>query len=115
MNSFAITYTDKNRKRLLKEYENVEAFIDKYEAQAIIPELKEYALEENDEMEWDEDQYNTSRSMINGRLKALIARNLWNTSAYYQVFNREWPTYKKALSILREDDYSKYNLARSEF
>jgi carboxyl-terminal processing protease len=115
MNSFAITYTDKNRKKLLKEFNNVEEYIQNFDVREAIPEFKEYALEEDEEIDWDEEQYDISARMIEGRLKALIARNLWDTSAYYQVFNPEWPAYKNALKILEENRYAKYNLARSEF
>jgi carboxyl-terminal processing protease len=115
MNSFAITYTNKNRKKLLKSYENVKAFKNGFEVNEVIPEFKEYAENESDEIEWTEEQYATSKEMINGRLKALIARNLWDYSAYFEVFNPMWPAYQAALEVLEEDNYSEYNLAKSEF
>jgi hypothetical protein len=53
--------------------------------------------------------------MIKGRLEAMIARNLWDYSAYYQVFNPYWPAYQQALEVLQEDRYKEFKLAKSEF
>jgi carboxyl-terminal processing protease len=115
MNSFAITYTNKNRKKLLKSYPDVKAFNSGYEVGEVIPEFREYAENESDEIEWTDEQYAISEEMIKGRLKALIARNLWDYSAYFEVFNPMWPAYQAALEILEEDNYNEYNLAKSEF
>lgn len=115
MNSFAITYTNRNRKKLLKTYQDVGAFKDGFEIDEVIPEFKEYAENESDEIKWTDDQYAISEEMIKGRLKALIARNLWDYSAYFEVFNPMWPTYQAALEILEKDNYKEYNLAKREF
>ena len=115
MNSFAITYTNRNRKKLMKAYEDVTSFKDNFDMDPVISEFKEYAENESDEIEWTDDQYKTSEKMIKGRLKALIARNLWDYSAYFEVFNPMWPAYKAAIDILEKDDYADYNLAKREF
>jgi len=115
MNTYAITYTNKNRKKLMKSFANVTAYNKGFEMEDVIPDFKAYAEKESDEIEWTDEQYAISESMIKGRLKALIARNLWDYSAYFEVFNPMWPAYQAALEILEEDNYSEYNLARSEF
>ncbi|MFT5595339.1 MAG: carboxyl-terminal processing protease [Flammeovirgaceae bacterium] len=113
MNSFAITYTNKQRKKLLKEFGDVGAYVDGFDIDMAVTELKEYAAREDEEIDWSEEEFNTSRKMIEGRLKALIARNLWDYSAYYQVFNPYWGTYIKAIEILKENDYNEFKLADS--
>lgn len=115
MNSFALTYTNKNRKKLLKSYDDVKAFQDGFDVNDVIPKFKVYAEKESEEIEWNDEEYATSEKMITGRLKALIARNLWDYSAYFEVFNPIWPAYQTALEILEEDNYNEYNLAKSEF
>jgi carboxyl-terminal processing protease len=115
MNSFAITYTNKYRKKLLKEYSDVESYIEGFDIATAVAEMKDYAEKEDDEIDWNEEQFNQSKEMIEGRLKAIIARNLWDYSAYYQVFNPYWNTYNKAIEILKEDGYSEFRLADSQF
>ncbi len=115
MNSFAITYTNRNRKKLMKTHSTVEEYIANYDVSEIIPDLKEYALEEDNELDWNEEDFDRSKDMIEGRLKALIARNLWDFSAYYQVFNPYWGTYNKALELLQQGDYEEFNLAQNRF
>ncbi len=109
MNSFAITYTNTNRKKMHKTYEDVDSFIFAFDIATIIPEFKAYAEQEG--IEWKDEELHISKDMIQGRLKAMIARNLWDYSAYYQVFNPYWPSYQTALDVLNKDLYEGYNLA----
>jgi carboxyl-terminal processing protease len=113
MNSFAITYTNKNRKKLMKEYPDVSSYIEGFDMDEVMVELKDYAADE--EIEWDEEQYLRSEKMIKGRVKALIARNLWDYSAYYQVFNPYWDTFNRAVEILENDLYGEFKLAEHRF
>lgn len=115
MNTFAITYANKNRKQLLKTYPTVVKFIDEFDMNPVIEEFKAYTAAEDPDIDWNAEHYAASEKMIKGRLEALIARNLWNTSAYYQVFNPYWPGFSHAVEILNDNSYKNYNLARSEF
>lgn len=113
MNSFAITYANANRKKLLRAYPNVKSYKADFDIEPVIEELKIYAA--NEEVEWDEEGYAKAKVMIDGRLKALIARSLWDYSAYFEVFNPYWKTYRTALEVLEKDTYNTYNLAKTEF
>lgn len=113
MNSFAITYTNAHRKKILKIHPTVEQFIAGFDMEPVVEAMKEYA--KNEDIEWDEEGYQKSKVMVDGRLKALIARNLWDYSAYYQVFNPYWKTYQTAVNVLEKNTYSNYKLADSEF
>ncbi|MEM9053469.1 MAG: S41 family peptidase [Bacteroidota bacterium] len=115
MNSFAITYTNKNRKKLLKEFSDVNSFIAGFDIASAMADFQEYSEKEDEEIDWNEEDLNKSEEMIKGRLMALVARNLWDYSAYYQVFNPYWSTYNKALELLQEDDYNEFNLAETKF
>ncbi len=114
LNTFAISYTNQHREALNKKYPTVESYIEGFGMDAVIEELKEYTLVEDPDFEWDEEEFIHSKPMIEGRLKALIARNLWDISAYYQVFNPYWQTYHKALDILKDNRYETFNLAKIE-
>lgn len=101
-NSFTLSYSE-NQKALLKEkYTTVAEFEKGFEcSQPLMDEFFAHASKEG--VEYDEEQYMKSKTMIDNRLKAMIARNIWDTSAYYQVFNPQWPTYQKALSVLKDN------------
>ena len=58
---------------------------------------KTFTAKEDSTIAWTEEQYEDSKDMISGRLQALIARNLWDYSAYYQVFNPYWPAFSHAV------------------
>lgn len=115
MNTFALTYTNKNRKKLLNEFPSVVDFQSGFDIDATMLDFKDYSINESDEIDWTAEDFNVSKKMIEGRLKAMIARNLWDASAYYQIFNPYWPAYQNALEILQDDQYKSFNLAKSEF
>lgn len=113
MNTFAIWYTNQNRKKFKSTYPDVESYIANFDMDPVIAEFKDFAVKENDKIEWTDSAYTHSEQMIKGRLKALIARNLWDYSAYYQVFNPYWPAFSHAVKILDDGSYKNYNLAKS--
>lgn len=114
MNNFALTYTNKNRRSLLKNYPTVQDFISKFPIEAVMEEFKAFTAKEDESIDWSEEDFERSKDVIVGRLEALIARNLWNYSAYYQVFNPYWPAYKEAVEILKSNNYNTYNLANTK-
>jgi len=109
-NQFALDYTEKNRKSLEKEFRTVNEFIAGFESDDELME-KFWAFADKEGVSFDEEQYLKSEFLITNRLKALIARNLWDTSAYYQVFNPFWPAYSNAISLLQDNTYNAVNLA----
>lgn len=115
MNSFAISYTNSHRKALKKAYPTPEAFAEGFDVSEIMDEFEAYALSEDEDFDWNAEDFIHSKDMIEGRTKALIARNLWDYSAYYQVFNPYWGAYQKALELLTENRYGEFNLAKNEF
>jgi carboxyl-terminal processing protease len=113
LNDFAFNIVDADRKNLIAKYPTVNDFINGFTfSEDQIKNL--IAAAEKEEVKYNETEYLKSKSMIEGRLKALIAKDLWTISAYYQVFNPQWPTYRKAIELLKEGDFKKYNLAKIE-
>ena len=55
---------------------------------------------------FDEAQYLHSLPLISTQLKALIARDLWDTDQYYQVMNTMDPVVSQALRVLNDGVYS---------
>jgi carboxyl-terminal processing protease len=53
-------------------------------------------------------QFEKSKSLIKMQIKALIARDFWNTSEYYQIINGENDALKKAIEIIENSkEYDK--------
>jgi len=61
-----------------------------------------YATEED--LEYDKEDFDISREHIRLVLKAYVARDLWNSSEFYQVFNANNPSVLKAIEVLNGQD-----------
>lgn len=98
---YAMNYMDTHRKSLEKRYKT----IDQYKAQFQVDDAMMQALKERgdaDEVEYDAEEATQSRDMIARQLKALIARDLFDMSAYFQVMNPIDPVYLKAIEIIND-------------
>lgn len=105
---------DLNRKELLQTYPTVEEYITNFEvSEKLLQDLIDAAT--NDKIEFKEVEYNKSKNLIKKRLKALMARDLYETSAFYKVVNQESDIFNKALQILQNGgEYNKLlNLPRT--
>jgi carboxyl-terminal processing protease len=105
MNSFALSYVDANRKALLAKYPDVTSFNRNFSIDENIEELFKQAGEQEGVIR-DEVGYEKAKELMHLRLKALMARDLWNTTAYFQVINPSNPldrSYQVAVRALNED------------
>ncbi|MCC6599434.1 MAG: S41 family peptidase [Crocinitomicaceae bacterium] len=111
---WALTYSDANREKLLKQFPDLTKFIAEFQ----IPEsgLDELiGMAEEKEVPFNEEQYNTSKHAIKIQLKALIARSLYDNESFYRVINDLNPSLKTAVEVLKNGTFDKKNLAYSEF
>jgi carboxyl-terminal processing protease len=110
LNEFALTYVDKNRKKLLAAYDTITVFKSGFETDSLF--MKEFfAFAEKREVKKDEAGYGRSRKLLETQLKALVARDLWNSTAYFQIINDINDTYNKALECFRENLFDKMKIA----
>ena len=107
LNQFIISYIDKNRKELTTTYKNnVTTFLDDFTVNdKLLKELISFA--EKDKVKYNEEQFKKSEPIIKEQLKALIARDIFDMTAYYRVMNQFNDSYSKALEII--NDPQKYN------
>ncbi len=102
---FILDYLDKNREKLLNEYNDFDSFLRKFEiTESFFNDFLAYA--ESEKVEKDEDALEKSGNDIKMLLKAYIARDIWNTSAFFQVYNTTNPALDKAIEIF--NDWDKY-------
>lgn len=123
LNNFVLNYLDKNRSALEKKY-NSNGNDKKKEAgfalfkqmfQLTDADLKEVTdAGEKEKVEFNEEQFTQSKPLIKKQLKAMIARDLWNTSEYYQIMNDENPIFLKGVEALRDKELYKKGMAPKE-
>ena len=96
---FVLSYVDDHRSEFLRDYPSIQQFRDGFlVTQEIMDELTTYASEQD--LAFEDEDYKTSADHIMLIMKAYIARDLWNTSEFYQIVNKENPNVKKALEVL---------------
>ncbi len=100
--SETLKYVDYNRKALRKEYKSLDDFKERF----IVPEsLLECVYAEGEALKLaprDEEERQATLPMLTLQLKALIARDLWNMTAYYDILNAANHIVQKAVAILKE-------------
>ncbi len=110
LNDFTYAYVDEHRAELLKSYTDVFAFKQNF---ILTDEFmnKFMALAEKKNVKKDEKGYATSEKLIKTQLRALIARDLWNTNAYYVIINDINPFLIKAMQAFDDHTFEKMKIA----
>lgn len=109
-NEFTISYLDKNRQTLLDRYEGLQNFKDTFEIDDALYDEFLAKAEKLEVTRKEDDEFYYPDEDIKIQLKALIARNLWGTNAYFEVINQIDDELIIALEILR--DGSKFSELR---
>ena len=103
LNFFTLNYVDDNRGALFAEYPDIEAFLNDFQVDDDMLEgLTRYAVEED--IPLDEEGFQVSRERIRLIVKAFLARDLWNTSEFYEVLNSSSPSVLKAREVLESHE-----------
>lgn len=97
-----LKYIDKNRKRLRAEYPTFADFKARYEVPEEALKLLQAEADKMKVKPADEDERQRSLPRIRLHLKALVARDLWDMSEYFEIMNTENPLVQKALELMEE-------------
>lgn len=119
LNDFVLNYMEKNRTKLETQYQvkndkKKELGFEDYLKNFNITDADLKAIKEagdKEKVEFNEDQYKQSQSIIKKQIKAMIARDLWDTSEYYQIMNEENPIFKKGVEALQDKELYKKGMA----
>ena len=99
-----LRYVDNHRKELQSRWTSFADFKANYEVpQALIDAIVAEG-EKQDVKPRDEAEKEKTLPYLRVQLKALIARDLWDMSEYFSVFNEQSAMVKKALEVLAGDD-----------
>ncbi len=105
-NSYSLTYVDENREDILEDYPTFADFKKKFEVdKKFMNKFMKYAQEQDEEMEIDNKELETSESIIKLRMKALIAQNIWGYNEFYQIYNDSNEILQKAIEVIESDEY----------
>ena len=109
-NMFVLNYVDQNREKLKAEYSGFSKFRNQFElTPEIFGELLEFA--KKDGIEPLPEELEKSEKLISVQLKGLIARDLWDTSEYFEIVNESDETFKTAVKIISNQNlYDQYIL-----
>ena len=109
INEFILDYMEDNRTILKEKYIDVASFKTSFNVEdEILSDFIEFA--EKNEIEKNEEQIKKSKLLITIRLKALIARNLWDTSAFFQITNELNDSYLEAIEQINSNKFKKEKL-----
>ena len=99
-------YIERHRQELKEKYKDFKSFDKKFEIDDDFMEDVR-ALADKEKIDFDEAAYTRSLPLIKTQLKALIARDLWDMSEYFQVMNATDRTVQQALKVLNEGAYER--------
>lgn len=107
-NRFVLNYVDQNRDQLKTAYPNFQKFKSSFEmTPEIISQLLKFA--ETDSVDSKNGGPEKSMELIGVQFKGLIARDLWDTSEYFEIVNESDQTFQVAIKIISNPNlYDQY-------
>ena len=98
-----LKYIDANRKKLKKQYATFEEFNANYEVpQSFVDDVIARGAEAKVKPK-DDEELKTTLPYLRTQLKALVARDLWDMTEYFQVMNETSDIVQKAVSLMTEN------------
>ena len=98
---YSLRYIDNNRNTLKKTYPSFQEFNSKYQVpQSLIDSILAAAEKQNVKAK-DEEEMKRTLPYLRLQLKALIARDLWDMTEYFQVMNEENHIVQKGLEVIQ--------------
>ncbi|MCB0506906.1 MAG: PDZ domain-containing protein [Bacteroidetes bacterium] len=114
INQFILSYVDKNRNNLEKLYPTLDKFIAGFNTDStFMNDFYAFAKTKNAVPDSAEN-YANSIPMLQVQLKGILAQNLWNSSAYYQVTNPLNPIFVRALQAFTDGSFKEHNIETFE-
>ena len=96
-----LTYIDQHRRTLKKQYADFADFNARFEIpQAVIDKMVDEAREQKI-VPKDEAELQQTLPQLRLQLKALIARDLWDMSEYFQVMNTQNAIVQRAVQLIQ--------------
>lgn len=102
LNRITIQEVDNKRDALFRAFPTIETFKKNYTiSSALIQRVKNMA--EQEDITWNNEEFNKSEKILLTQLKALIARDLYDPSAFYKIINDIDDIFLKGLEVITND------------
>ena len=106
LNRFVLNYVDKNRADFKAKYPEFSGFNADYNIDnALLEEL--YAYAEKEDLKKNPEDIAKSEKHLRNLMKAYIARDLWQTSEFYEVINQLDSNVSKAVEVMNNWEHYK--------
>ena len=97
---YVVAYMDKHRDELKVKYPEFQTFKSKFKvSEEMFAEIRK-ATEAKKIEPKDEEEYKETKADIELLIRALLARDIWNTSEFYEIINETDKGLKEAISII---------------
>lgn len=105
LNRGIYAYLDAHRKEVSSKYKKVSKFIERYEADAHLLAQVDTLAARAGIFPASKEEREKSQPLIALQLKALLARDLFDASTYYMIYNPTNDIYRKAIDIVNSQTY----------
>ena len=100
-----LTVIDRYRKEYAALYPDFKSYVKKYKVDDTVLSILLTEAEKAG-VKYDEEQFKASLPLIKTQLKALIARDRWDMSQFYEIFNPTDETVMKGLEVIQSKDFA---------
>ena len=111
-NEFTLTWLDRHREEIKDSYPDLQSFINNFNIDDNIK-SEFLGLCKKKKLEPSDADMQASWYHMETRLKALLARDLWTTSAYYEIMNKIDADFQQAITSMHDDTFEKLHLAEN--
>jgi carboxyl-terminal processing protease len=103
LNRFVLQYVDLNRSSLQMQFRDFNTFRNRFDPGAYMDDLIAFAEQEG--VAFIEEDWKRSGERIELLFRSYVARDLWETGHFYEIFNESDPVFLKAREILENPEY----------
>jgi len=101
LNQFILNYGDAHRSELSGKYKRFSDYKNSFKVNSeMINELIQYAADEG--IAFHQEDFIRSEEMIRMLCKAYLARNIWASSEFFEIYNESDPIFRRALEVISE-------------
>jgi carboxyl-terminal processing protease len=112
-NRFILQHVDDNRENLLSKYPDFKTFQKKFQPGSELTDAL-IAFAEDEDLAFEQDQWDVSGYQIAMLIKGYLARDLWDMTRFYEVYNTTNKVFNKAVEILNDPSMVDKKLAKVE-
>jgi len=101
LHKFCLEYTENNRNSLNKKYADIDFYIKNFEIDSSLENaFLNYVQTQG--IDFNATEYEQSKNVFKTQIKASIARNLWDSTAFYKIINNLNEIYAEAVKQMNE-------------